>query len=107
MVHRRDEERRAAFDAEGELFESAYHLTFVYLPAPESRARAGRMMLDAPERPAVDWQEQLSGFIEATDRLASLLDGAGMLSVLLFPLIGMALRGDRVSSTTVRVDDEV
>ena len=39
--------------------------------------------------------------------LASLLDGAGMLSVLLFPLLGMALRGDRVSSTTVRVDDEV
>lgn len=70
-----DEERRAAFDAEGELFESAYHLTFVYLPAPESRARAGRMMLDAPERPAVDWREQLSGFVEATDRLASLLDG--------------------------------
>ncbi len=39
--------------------------------------------------------------------LASVLVGAGMLSVLLFPLIGMALRGDRVSSTTVRVDDEV
>ncbi|APZ35346.1 hypothetical protein BOH66_14645 [Microbacterium aurum] len=39
--------------------------------------------------------------------LASLLDDPGMLSVLLFPLIGMALRGDRVSSTTVRVDDEV
>ncbi|MEH3099711.1 conjugal transfer protein TrbE [Sphingomonas adhaesiva] len=70
-----DEERRAAFDAEGELFESSYHLTFVYLPAPESRARAGRMMLDAPERPAVDWHEQLSGFVEATDRLSSLLDG--------------------------------
>lgn len=39
--------------------------------------------------------------------LASVLVGAGMLSVLLFPLIGMALRGDRVPSTTVRVDDEV
>lgn len=39
--------------------------------------------------------------------LASVLVGAGMLSVLLFPLIGMALRGDLVSSTTVRVDDEV
>jgi len=39
--------------------------------------------------------------------LTSVLVGAGMLSVLLFPLIGMALRGDRVSSTTVRVDDEV
>ncbi|WP_448389438.1 cation:proton antiporter domain-containing protein [Microbacterium aurum] len=39
--------------------------------------------------------------------LASVLVGPGMLSVLLFPLIGMALRGDRVPSTTVRVDDEV
>lgn len=39
--------------------------------------------------------------------LASVLVGAGMLSVLLFPLIGMALHGDRVPSTTVRVDDEV
>lgn len=39
--------------------------------------------------------------------LASVLVGAGMLSVLLFPLIGMALRGELVSSTTVRVDDEV
>ena len=39
--------------------------------------------------------------------LASVLVGAGMLSVLLFPLIGMALRGDRVPSTTVCVDDEL
>lgn len=70
-----DEERRAAFDAVGELFESAHYLTLVYMPPAEGRARAGAMMLDAPERPSVDWREQLDAFVEATDRFASLLDG--------------------------------
>lgn len=70
-----DEERRADFDLAGELFESGYFLTLVFLPAPEGRARAGALLLDAPERPAVDWREQMSGFVEATDRFGSLLDG--------------------------------
>ncbi len=70
-----DRERRAAFDEVGELFESGYFLTLVFLPAPQNRARAGALMLDAPERPAVDWREQLSGFVEQTDRFGSLLDG--------------------------------
>lgn len=70
-----DQERRAAFDEVGELFESAYHLTLVYLPSPEGRARAGALMLDAPDRPVVDWREQLSAFIEASDRVSALLDG--------------------------------
>ena len=70
-----DEERRAAFDAEGELFESAYFLTLLYLPAPEGRARVGAMMLDAPERPTVNWREQLGSFVEATERVGSLLEG--------------------------------
>jgi len=70
-----DQERKAAFDEIGELFESGYFLTLVFLPAPENRARAGALMLDAPERPAVDWREQLCGFVEQTDRFGSLLDG--------------------------------
>jgi len=70
-----DQERRAAFDEVGELFESGYFLTLVFLPAPQNRARAGALMLDASERPAVDWREQLSAFIEQTDRFGSLLDG--------------------------------
>ncbi len=32
-------------------------------------------MLDAPERPAVDWREQLHGFVEQTERFGALLDG--------------------------------
>jgi len=70
-----DQERKAAFDEIGELFESGYFVTLVFLPAPQNRARAGALMLDAPERPAVDWREQLSGFVEQTDRFGSLLDG--------------------------------
>lgn len=70
-----DQERRAAFDEVGKLFESAYHLTLVYLSAPEGRARAGALMLDAPDRPAVDWREQMSAFVEASDRVSALLDG--------------------------------
>ena len=70
-----DQERKAAFNEVGELFESVYFLTLVFLPGPENRARAGALMLDAPERPAVDWREQLSGFVEQTDRFGSLLDG--------------------------------
>ncbi len=70
-----DQERRAAFNEIGELFESGYFLTLVFLPAPQNRARAGALMLDAPERRAVDWREQLSGFGEQTERFGSLLDG--------------------------------
>ncbi len=70
-----DQERRAAFDEVGELFESAYYLTLVFLPAPEGRARASALMLDAPERPSVDWREQLCGFVEASERVSALLDG--------------------------------
>ncbi len=84
-----DQERAATFageaaytlcDEDGEtaaepLYESAYRLTLVFLPASEGRARAGALILDAPERPAVDWREQLSGFVEATERFGALLDG--------------------------------
>ena len=35
-----DEERRATFEAQGSHFESAYHLTLLYLPNEESRSRA-------------------------------------------------------------------
>src|SRR3546814_4663462 len=37
-----DEERRATFEESGNHFESGYHLTLVYLPHEDSRARAAR-----------------------------------------------------------------
>src|SRR3546814_6908048 len=41
-----DEERRATFEESGNDFESGYHLTLVYLPPEESRARAAKMLYE-------------------------------------------------------------
>ena len=71
-----DEERRAAFESAGSHFESAYHLTLVWLPPPESRARATQWLFEQPARASVDWREQLAAFVTATDRLLSLLESA-------------------------------
>ena len=71
-----DEERRSAFESAGTHFESAYHLTLVWLPPPESRARATQWLFEQPARASVDWREQLAAFVTATDRLLSLLESA-------------------------------
>ncbi|MFC5581007.1 conjugal transfer protein TrbE [Rhodanobacter terrae] len=70
-----DEERRAAFEEAGSHFESAYHLTLLYLPPEESRARAGRLLYENTPTRAVDWHERLSAFDAETDRVFDLLDG--------------------------------
>lgn len=71
-----DEERRAAFESAGTHFESAYHLSLVWLPPPESRARATRWLYEQPATATVDWREQLDTFVTATDRLLALLASA-------------------------------
>ncbi|WP_176042801.1 conjugal transfer protein TrbE [Burkholderia stabilis] len=70
-----DEERRAAFEGSGQHFESGYHLTFVYLPPEESRARAVNMLYENTPTQGVDWRERLAAFIAETDRIFDLLDG--------------------------------
>ena len=70
-----DEERRAAFEVSGSHFESGYHLTFVYLPPEESRARAANLLYENTPTAGVDWRERLAAFIAETDRLFDLLDG--------------------------------
>lgn len=70
-----DEERRAAFEDAGSHFESVYHLTLVYLPAEESRTRAGRLLYENAPAGAVDWRERLNAFMVETDRVFDLLDG--------------------------------
>lgn len=70
-----DEERRAAFDGSGELFESAYTLTLVFLPPAEAQTRAGAFLFDDQTRQGVDWREQLAKFIDAAERIAGLLKG--------------------------------
>jgi len=70
-----DEERRAAFEESGNHFESNYHLTLVYLPPEESRARAAKMLYENTPTSGVDWHERLDAFIAETDRIFDLLDG--------------------------------
>src|SRR3546814_1885852 len=70
-----DEERRATFEESGNDFESGYHLTLVYLPPEESRARAAKMLYENTPTNGVDWRERLQAFVAETDRVFDLLDG--------------------------------
>jgi len=70
-----DEERRAAFETSDSHFESSYHLTLLYLPPEESRARAGKLLYENTPTRGVDWRERLAAFVAETDRLFDLLDG--------------------------------
>lgn len=70
-----DEERRAAFAQANNHFESVYHLTLVFLPPEESRARAARLLYENTPTGGVDWRERLAAFIAETDRLFDLLEG--------------------------------
>ncbi len=70
-----DEERRAAFDAAGSHYESGYHLTLVYLPPEEARARAAKLLYENTPTSGVDWRERLTAFVAEADRVFDLLDG--------------------------------
>ena len=70
-----DEERRAAFEEDASHFESRYHLTFLYLPPEESRARAGRLLYENQKNEGVDWRDRLTTFVSETERFFGLLDG--------------------------------
>jgi type IV secretion system protein VirB4 len=70
-----DEERRAAFEQTGSHYESGYHLTLVYLPPEESRARAAKLLYENTPTSGVDWRERLAAFVAETDRVFDLLDG--------------------------------
>jgi len=70
-----DEERRATFEAQGSHFESAYHLTLLYLPNEESRSRAAGLLYEHKTQRGVDWRERLAAFMAETARLHDLLEG--------------------------------
>ena len=70
-----DEERRAAFEEDASHFESSYHLTLLYLPPEESRARAGRLLYENQKTEGVDWRERLNTFVSETERFFGLLEG--------------------------------
>src|SRR5690348_380328 len=62
-----DEERRAALEAAGSHYESGYHLTLVYLPAEESRARAAKLLYENTATSGVDWRERLTAFVARSE----------------------------------------
>jgi type IV secretion/conjugal transfer VirB4 family ATPase len=70
-----DEERRAAFEQAGSHYESAYHLTLLYLPPEEAKARAANVLYENRALQGVDWRARLSTFISETDRVFDLLEG--------------------------------
>src|SRR4051795_9899232 len=71
-----DAERRAQFEEEGAHYESAYFLTFLYLPPAEDAARAERFLYEGRQRgQAADAQEALRGFVDRTDRVLQLVEG--------------------------------
>lgn len=70
-----DEERRAAFEEDASHFESSYHLTLLYLPPEESKARAARLLYENNRADTVDWRARLDTFVAETERFFGLLEG--------------------------------
>src|SRR5258706_4171767 len=71
-----DAERRAQFEEEGAHFESAYYLTFLFLPPAEEAARAEALLYEGRSRDAgADAHEILKGFVDRTDRVLQLIEG--------------------------------
>jgi type IV secretion system protein TrbE len=69
-------ERKAAFEEEGAHFESAYFLTFLYLPPTSETSATQRFFYEGREQgTGIDAREILNGFVDRTDRILQLLDG--------------------------------
>src|SRR5215472_13007237 len=71
-----DAERKAQFEEAGAHFESAYYLTFLFLPPAEEAARAEAWLYEVHSRDGgIDTHEVLKGFIDRTDRILQLVEG--------------------------------
>jgi type IV secretion system protein VirB4 len=71
-----DAERAAQFEEEGAHFESAYYLTFVFLPPAEEAARAESFLYEGvASGGSVDAHQILRGFVDRTDRVLQLIEG--------------------------------
>ncbi len=69
-----DEERRAGFEQSGDLFETDYLLTFVYLPPTEQVGRAEQFLIENTGRKSgPDYRDHLEKFVQQTDRAIDLL----------------------------------
>jgi type IV secretion system protein TrbE len=71
-----DREREEQFKEEDAHFESAYFLTFVWLPPPEEAARVEALLYEGrPDGASVDPNQILAHFIDRTDRVLQLVEG--------------------------------
>jgi len=68
-----DQERRAAFLAEGQHFESRYHGTLLWMPPADKSEALGRNLIEKDgEAGGRDWRQALAGFAADTDRVFDL-----------------------------------
>ena len=64
-----------------ERFESAYHMTMLYLPPPDQVSRAERALLELPEEErnqhdrGRSWRDELAAFVAETNRALDLMEG--------------------------------
>jgi type IV secretion system protein VirB4 len=71
-----DAERKAQFEEAGTHFESAYYLTFLFLPPIEEAARAEAWLYEGRLRnETTNAHDVVSTFIARTDRILQLIDG--------------------------------
>jgi len=71
-----EQERRAAFLEASGHYESRYHLTLTWLPAPDGAEAAGRSLIDRPDAgKGRDWRGALASFMAETDRALDLFSG--------------------------------
>ncbi|OYY90787.1 MAG: conjugal transfer protein TrbE [Sphingomonas sp. 28-66-16] len=77
-----DEERRAGFEAEGQHFESRFHLALTWLPTADNSDAAGRSLVERPDAGAGsgalkgrDWRAALATFVAETARVLDLFSG--------------------------------
>lgn len=70
-----DEERRAAFEEAGSHYDSVYHLTLLYMPPEEAKARAATLLYENRHEQGVDWRSRLATFQSETERFFDLLEG--------------------------------
>lgn len=70
-----DAERRAQFEEASSHFESAYFLTFAWMPPADDASRAGRWLYEHAPDKGLNPQEHVASFTARTDRLLDLLDG--------------------------------
>ena len=70
-----DQERYAAFSADGAHHESRYYLTLLYLPPPEHEGQAERFLYERSDETAIEIepQAQLEWFVTETDRALQML----------------------------------